>query len=262
MTTGDPFGPDPTANLPGRPVVVVGGGGGGGSGSTWTLRTPVRPFVVAVIVYVPVELNVTLKLAVPLVIVGVCGVIVAARLEVTVTGPFTEVSSFETQSYQVERNPYYWQLPERPQVKAIRFLAFPGNDQAAFALISDEVDWAGSFVPAIDRIFAAEDREHHHYWFPPIDGGVYVQTTGPRFETPAEVRFLATVGDVVGMTIGTENVAMHERGLTHAAVCIVDNLGNGLGATTLTLEEFEAGKRANQAMVLTTLPKVLGELAR
>lgn len=29
---------------------------------------------------------------------------------------------------------------------------------------------------------------------------VYVQTRGPRFETPAEVRFLATLGDVVGMT--------------------------------------------------------------
>jgi peptide/nickel transport system substrate-binding protein len=100
------------------------------------------------------------------------------------TGPFTEVSSFETQSYQVEQNPYYWQLPERPQVKAIRFLAFPGNDQASFALVSGEVDWAGSFVPAIDRIFAAEDREHHHFWFPPIDGGVllYANTTRAPYD--------------------------------------------------------------------------------
>jgi purine nucleoside phosphorylase len=31
--------------------------------------------------------------------------------------------------------------------------------------------------------------------------GTYVQTTGPRFETKAEVRFLASVGDVVGMTV-------------------------------------------------------------
>jgi peptide/nickel transport system substrate-binding protein len=100
------------------------------------------------------------------------------------TGPFTEVSSFETQSYQVERNPHYWQLPEWPKVKAIRFLAFPGNEQAAFALVSGEVDWAGSFVPAIDRIFAAQDREHHHYWFPPIDGGVllYANTTRAPYD--------------------------------------------------------------------------------
>ena len=95
------------------------------------------------------------------------------------TGPFTEITRFETQTYQVDRNPHYWQLPERPKVRAIRFLAFPSNDQANFALVNGEVDWAGSFVPAIDRIFAAEDREHHHYWFPPIDGGVllYANTT-------------------------------------------------------------------------------------
>jgi peptide/nickel transport system substrate-binding protein len=95
------------------------------------------------------------------------------------TGPFTEVSTFETQVYQVDRNPYYWQLPARPQVQSIRFLAFPSNDQANFALISGEVDWSGSFVPAIDRIFKGKDPEHHHYWFPPIDGGVllYANTT-------------------------------------------------------------------------------------
>ncbi len=100
------------------------------------------------------------------------------------TGPFTEITAFETQAYQVDRNPYYWQLPERPQVRAIRFLAFPSNDQAAFALVSGEVDWAGSFVPAIDRIFAARDREHHHYWFPPVDGGVllYANTTRAPYD--------------------------------------------------------------------------------
>ena len=32
------------------------------------------------------------------------------------------------------------------------------------------------------------------------DGGVYLQSMGPRFETKAEIRFMATCGDVVGMT--------------------------------------------------------------
>jgi len=32
------------------------------------------------------------------------------------------------------------------------------------------------------------------------DGGVYLQSMGPRFETKAEIRFMSTVGDVVGMT--------------------------------------------------------------
>ena len=123
-------------------------------------------------------------------------------------------------------------------------------DERAHSVPGFDPDWRRRVVAA----WAA------HAPRPPVDGGVYAQTTGPRFEMPAEVRFLATVGDVVGMTIGTENVAMHEREIAHAAVCIVDNLGNGLGPTRLTFEEFEAGKRANQAMLLATLPGVLRDL--
>jgi peptide/nickel transport system substrate-binding protein len=96
------------------------------------------------------------------------------------TGPFTEITTFQTQVYQVDRNPYYWQLPDWPRVEALRFLAFPANDQANYALINGETDWAGSFVPAIDRIFAGEDPAHHHYWFPPIDGGVLLYTNTTR----------------------------------------------------------------------------------
>lgn len=97
------------------------------------------------------------------------------------TGPFTEVTTFETQAYQVDRNPYYW---GDVQVDAIRFLAFPSNEQANLALLDGETDWAGSFVPAVDRIFASTDRAHHHYWFPAIDGGVmlYAATTRAPYD--------------------------------------------------------------------------------
>ena len=47
---------------------------------------------------------------------------------------------------------------------------------------------------------------------PIVDGGVYVQMNGPRFETPAEIRFLATIGDVVGMTIAAECIVAKEVG--------------------------------------------------
>ena len=33
-----------------------------------------------------------------------------------------------------------------------------------------------------------------------------------------------------------------ELGLAYAAVCVVDNLANGVGEAELTVEEFEAGK--------------------
>lgn len=103
------------------------------------------------------------------------------------TGPFTEVTTFQTQVYEIGRNPHAWHPPAGPpgrEVRAIRFLAFPSNDQASFALIHGELDWAGHFVPAIDRIFVGRDPAHHAYWFPPIDGGVllYAATNRPPYD--------------------------------------------------------------------------------
>jgi peptide/nickel transport system substrate-binding protein len=89
------------------------------------------------------------------------------------TGPFTEVLSFASQVYELGRNPHYWK-PGYPKVEALRFPAFPTNEQVILALINGELDWAGSFVPAIDRIFVAKDPEHHHYWFPAVAGSIYL----------------------------------------------------------------------------------------
>jgi 5'-methylthioadenosine phosphorylase len=96
---------------------------------------------------------------------------------------------------------------------------------------------------------------------PMLDGGVYTQTRGPRFETPAEVRALARVGDLVGMTIAAECILSKEVGLAYAAVCVVDNLANGLDATPLTVEQFQAAVAANRAALLADLDTVLPVLA-
>ena len=96
---------------------------------------------------------------------------------------------------------------------------------------------------------------------PIVDGGVYTQTRGPRFETPAEVRALARVGDLVGMTLAAECILSRELGLAYAAVCVVDNLANGLAADPLTVAEFEAAVDANRVRLLADLDAVLPELA-
>ena len=88
------------------------------------------------------------------------------------TGPFTEVLRFDPQVWELGRNPRYWRGPVA--VEALRFPAFPSNEQATLALIHGEVDWAANFVPAIDRIFVGRDPEHHHYWFPAVAGSIYL----------------------------------------------------------------------------------------
>lgn len=91
-------------------------------------------------------------------------------------------------------------------------------------------------------------------------GGVYWQAIGPRFETPAEIRLIASHADVVGMTIASECVLAGELGLPYAAICVVDNLANGIAAEPLSVEEFEAGKAANHARLVTAIDAVTAEL--
>jgi 5'-methylthioadenosine phosphorylase len=93
------------------------------------------------------------------------------------------------------------------------------------------------------------------------DGGVYWQSTGPRLETPAEVRLLAEHADLVGMTIGSECVAASELGVRYAAVCMVDNLANGVGGAQLTVAELEARRAANRDRLEAALAAVLPALA-
>jgi 5'-methylthioadenosine phosphorylase len=94
----------------------------------------------------------------------------------------------------------------------------------------------------------------------PRDGGVYWQTIGPRFETPAEIRMIAAHADVVGMTIASECVLAGELGLDYAALCVVDNLANGIGAGTLSIAEMEADRATNAARLRDGLAAVLPRL--
>ena len=95
-----------------------------------------------------------------------------------------------------------------------------------------------------------------------VDRGVYWQANGPRFETPAEVRMIAEHADVVGMTVASECVAANQLGLAYAAVCVVDNLANGLDAEPLTREEYERAQLANQPALLDVLSRVITALVR
>jgi 5'-methylthioinosine phosphorylase len=90
--------------------------------------------------------------------------------------------------------------------------------------------------------------------------GVYWQTRGPRFETPAEIALIAPHADVVGMTIASECVIAIELGLEYAALCVIDNLANGVGAGELSLDGMEADRAANAALLREGLAAALPRL--
>jgi len=94
------------------------------------------------------------------------------------TGPFTEVRTFQAQVYELGPNPYYWR--GRPKLEALRFPAYPGNDRANLALVFDEVDWAGNFVPAIGRVFVDRRPADHGYWFPLTGSSIFLYANTVR----------------------------------------------------------------------------------
>lgn len=95
------------------------------------------------------------------------------------------------------------------------------------------------------------------------EGGVYVCTEGPRFETPAEIRmFSALGGDVVGMTGVPEVVLARELSLCYATLAVVTNYAAGISPQPLThrevLEAMERGRgslRALLARALSAIPR-------
>jgi 5'-methylthioadenosine phosphorylase len=142
------------------------------------------------------------------------------------------------------------------------FLA-PDDFIALDTVVSAHHDERSHLVPAFDAEWRAAvvACAHEHGHARVRDGGVYWQVQGPRFETPAEIRLIATFADVVGMTAASECIVAQELGLRYAVVCVVDNLANGVSDQRLTPADFEAGKRATRAGVLGLLDAVVPVLA-
>jgi len=70
--------------------------------------------------------------------------------------------------------------------------------------------------------------------------GVYAQTTGPSFETPAEVLMLKNMGvSAVGMSTAVEAVAANHMGMKVCGISCVCNPAAGLSKTPLTHEEVQ-----------------------
>ena len=80
----------------------------------------------------------------------------------------------------------------------------------------------------------------------PLKEGVYLQTAGPQFETPAEIRMYALAGaEVVGMSTACEAIAARHMGMRVCGISFVSNLASGLGPGELShleVEEVARGK--------------------
>ena len=88
-----------------------------------------------------------------------------------------------------------------------------------------------------------------------VDGGVYWQTAGPRFETRAEIAMISPFADLVGMTMASEAIVSQELDLPYASLCSVDNYAHGLEDKELTMEKVLWHARQNAETILRILTR-------
>ena len=78
--------------------------------------------------------------------------------------------------------------------------------------------------------------------------GVYLQVTGPQYETPEEINAYRALGaDMVGMSTAIEAIAARHAGMEVAGVSFITNRAAGLGGGKLSHEEVrESAERGGE----------------
>ena len=129
------------------------------------------------------------------------------------------------------------------------------NDDRFGVRFPDMTDAYNAAVPAISSLDESERLGGGIY------EGVYAAMSGPSFETPAEIRFLRTIGaDLVGMSTVPEVIAARHMGLEVLAISCVTNMAAGITGEKLThAEVLETGERVRGkflALLRAVLPRI------
>lgn len=126
-------------------------------------------------------------------------------------------------------------------------------------LIGENMDELGARFPDMSDIYkkdlqdiirkTAKDLDIH------LQEGVYIQLTGPNFETPTEVKMCRMLGaDAAGMSTAAEAVAANHMGMKVCGISCITNMGCGMLDQPLCHEEVQetADRVAVQFKALVT----------
>ncbi|GAA4417217.1 purine-nucleoside phosphorylase [Georgenia halophila] len=127
-------------------------------------------------------------------------------------------------------------------------------------LINDHINLTGAsplegatFVDLTD-LYSVRLRGLAREVDPTLAEGVYVQFTGPHYETPAEVQMARRIGgDLVGMSTALEAIAARHAGLEVLGISLVTNPAAGISPVPLSHDEViaagaEAGPRISRLL--------------
>ena len=116
-------------------------------------------------------------------------------------------------------------------------------------LVGENVEKLGVRFPDMSAIYELElcdvIRETAAVCGIAMKEGVYLQLTGPQYESPAEIRMCRMLGaDAVGMSTACEAIAARHMGMRICGISCISNLACGMSAKPLSHEEVaESGRR-------------------
>ncbi len=135
-------------------------------------------------------------------------------------------------------------------------------------LLADHINYTGAtpltgatFIDLTD-VYSPRLRELARELDPSLLDGVYMQFSGPQYETPAEVRMAATMGaNLIGMSTALEAIAAREAGLEILGISLVTNLAAGISGGELNHQEvLDAGRDAGPR-ISRLLADIVGKIA-
>jgi len=150
--------------------------------------------------------------------------------------------------------------------------------QGALVVIRDHINLQGTnplIGPNDERFGPRFPDMTQAYWKPyreialneakriglPIHEGVYAALSGPSFETPAEIRYLKTIGaDLVGMSTVPEVIVARQMGIRVLGISCATNMAAGILDQPLThAEVMETGERVKGqfiALLRAVIPSI------
>lgn len=109
---------------------------------------------------------------------------------------------------------------------------------------------SGAHFVDLSDLYSPRMRAIAHDVDPDLPEGVYAQLPGPHYETPAEIRMLATLGaDLVGMSTTLEAIAARAVGLEVLGLSLVTNAAAGMTGEPLDhADVLASGQQAAQRL--------------